>query len=67
MPSSEAGSESLTAARRRQFIIEVEAQYRVDPAWNILRVLATEDRPTGTGTATTRVYICLAEEVEAEQ
>lgn len=48
---------------RRQFIIEVVAQYQVPPEWNILRVLATEYRPTGTGTNATRVYICLAEEM----
>jgi len=52
--------------RPRQFIIEVVARYRVDPAWNVLRILATEDRPTGAGTNVERVYICLAEEVPGD-
>lgn len=47
---------------QRQFIIEVKAAYRVDPHWNILRILATEDRWVGPGTNTERVYTCLAQE-----
>ena len=52
-------------SEKRQFIIEVKAQYRIEPGWNIIRVLATEDRWVGPGTNTERVYICLAEERDA--
>jgi hypothetical protein len=62
----------LTVAERsgdirtaRRFIREFEAQYQIPAEWDVIRVLLVEDRPTGTGTASKRVYTCLCEEVES--
>ena len=56
-------NEEEKIVKRRQFIIRVKEKYAVPSGWNVLRVLATEDVPVGTGTNWERVYVCLAEEV----
>lgn len=53
----------MSDRRPRQFIVRVRESYAVSNDYNVIRVLATEVVATGNGTATERVYICLAEEV----
>ena len=53
-------------AHRRRFIREFDAAYCIPDEWDVIRVLFIEDRLTGAGTNTKRVYTCLCQEVESD-